>query len=378
MNGDPREFIREVLDNVGDVMFGMDSHTKLVLVALLSGGHVLLEGNPGLGKTELVKAIAGELGIRAGRIQFTPDLMPADITGGGVPTGVPGEFRFERGPIFTNLLLADEINRATPKTQAAMLEAMAEKQVTAMGEIHLLPQPFMVLATQNPIEQQGTYELPEAQRDRFMMKLFIDGPGEEALDRILGKTSDAEKVREERERLMKSEKARRHAADDSEPGQAQIAATAVLLLTLREKAWQGRCDPAVREHVRNLVLASYPGYEPSGARAAELSEQRNNLDQPYGPRLAIALLRAVLGWHLLYGGEEERNGPAVQSLISVVIPVLEHRTLWKWRFLEEVREQGRAGLIAALIDYVWATAPESPDYRSLLDQELVRQGLRHA
>jgi len=158
------------------VFLGQDAVLDQVLAALLAGGHVLLEGKPGLGKTHLVVAIARSVGAEFGRIQFTPDLMPADVTGHTLYDMVKGEFRLRRGPVFTNLLLADEINRAPAKTQAALLEVMQEQQVTIDGESHQLESPFMTFATQNPIEQEGTYPLPEAQLDRFLMKVLIDYP----------------------------------------------------------------------------------------------------------------------------------------------------------------------------------------------------------
>ncbi|MCB0128566.1 MAG: AAA family ATPase, partial [Caldilineaceae bacterium] len=171
----PKEFAGTALTIVQEDMKDLDEVVRLCFVALYTNGHVLLEGNPGLGKTALVRALGDTLGFAKGRIQFTPDLMPADITGTYIPIPRDGlmTLEFRPGPINTSLLLADEINRATPKTQSAMLEAMAEKQVTVLGESRKLPVPFMVLATQNPIDHEGTYTLPEAQSDRFMFKLLM-------------------------------------------------------------------------------------------------------------------------------------------------------------------------------------------------------------
>jgi len=162
-----------------------------LLVAMLAGGHVLLEGLPGLGKTLLVKSLAQGLGLDFARIQFTPDLMPSDVTGTQVidDDGGRRHFRFQRGPIFAGLVLADEINRATPKTQSAMLEAMQEHSVTVAGETHALPDPFHVVATQNPIELEGTFPLPEAQLDRFLFRLDVRSPDSEAMARILDATT---------------------------------------------------------------------------------------------------------------------------------------------------------------------------------------------
>ena len=172
---------------VGSVLVGQDDVVEGVLTALFAGGHVLLEGVPGLGKTLLVRTLGAALGLDFRRIQFTPDLMPADVTGTTVveETEQGRSLVFRRGPVFTQLLLADEINRATPKTQSAMLEAMQERSVTVGGVTHELPAPFMVMATQNPVEQEGTYPLPEAQLDRFLFKLIVPTTGREDLVEIL-------------------------------------------------------------------------------------------------------------------------------------------------------------------------------------------------
>jgi len=171
-----KELSQQIFGELQKVFFGQDHVVRQVLAALLSGGHVLLEGKPGLGKTHLVIALANTFGGEFGRIQFTPDLMPSDVTGFTLFDMKSQTFQMRRGPIFTNLLLGDEINRAPAKTQAALLEVMQEQQVTIDGESIRLDSPFMVLATQNPIEQEGTYPLPEAQLDRFLMKVVIDYP----------------------------------------------------------------------------------------------------------------------------------------------------------------------------------------------------------
>ena len=186
----PFEFAIEVMNTirhrVGRVFLGQASVLDQVLAAFLAGGHVLIEGKPGLGKTHLVLALAQTFGGVFKRIQFTPDLMPSDVTGHTLYDMGAQQFRLRRGPVFTNLLLADEINRAPAKTQAALLEVMQEVQVTIDGESHALPPPFMTLATQNPIEQEGTYPLPEAQLDRFLMKVVIDYPEKHDEEQIVG------------------------------------------------------------------------------------------------------------------------------------------------------------------------------------------------
>ena len=186
---------KRLRDAIGQVILGQNDLVDDLLVAAFARGHVLVEGAPGLGKTRLVRAFADATELSFGRVQFTPDLMPADVTGTTVfMEEAEGDrrFEFQAGPVFHNVLLADEINRATPKTQSALLEAMQEHAVTVSGERHALPEPFMVLATQNPIEMEGTYPLPEAQLDRFLFKLKVDRPDAATLRRVLESTTGEE------------------------------------------------------------------------------------------------------------------------------------------------------------------------------------------
>ena len=187
-----RESYAALRAEIGKVIVGHEAIVEGTLIALFSGGNVLLEGVPGLGKTLLVRTLSEVLDLSFNRIQFTPDLMPADILGTNIVMETPGgrrEFEFQRGPIFAHLILADEINRATPKTQSALLEAMQEHQVTAAGELRKLIEPFFVMATQNPIDQEGTYPLPEAQLDRFFFKLLVGYPSAEELTEVLTRTT---------------------------------------------------------------------------------------------------------------------------------------------------------------------------------------------
>ncbi|MFL6206547.1 MAG: AAA family ATPase [Acidimicrobiales bacterium] len=187
---DPRAAVLAVREQVGKVVVGQEGTLTGLVAALLVGGHVLLEGVPGVAKTQLAKALASSLSLDFARVQFTPDLMPADVLGQLIYTqaggaGAAGEFHFREGPVFTNLLLADEINRTPPKTQAALLEAMEERQVTIEGQARALPDPFIVIATQNPIEYEGTYPLPEAQLDRFLLKLHVGYPSADQEQEVL-------------------------------------------------------------------------------------------------------------------------------------------------------------------------------------------------
>src|SRR5262249_6635266 len=198
-----RETYAGLRNEIGKMIVGHESIVEATLIALFAGGHVLLEGVPGLGKTLLVRTLSEVLELSFNRIQFTPDLMPADILGTNLVMKTPGgrrDFQFQRGPIFAHLILADEINRATPKTQSAMLEAMQEHQVTAGGELRKLVEPFFVMATQNPIDQEGTYPLPEAQLDRFFFKILVGYPSAEELTEVLTRTTSG--VRGEAQRVL--------------------------------------------------------------------------------------------------------------------------------------------------------------------------------
>jgi MoxR-like ATPase len=195
-----RADFRRLRDEIGKVIVGQDEIVEGTLTALIAGGHVLLEGVPGLGKTLLVRTLADALHLTFQRIQFTPDLMPADLIGTNIVLETPEggrRFDFQRGPVFANIVLADEINRATPKTQSALLEAMQEHNVTVAGHTYPLPEPFFVMATQNPLEMEGTYPLPEAQLDRFFFKLLVQYPRFEEVETILDRTTEAARPKAE-------------------------------------------------------------------------------------------------------------------------------------------------------------------------------------
>ena len=295
-----REIASGVEDGLNRVLLGQEELVRGVLVAVLARGHVLLEGLPGLGKTELVKGLAGALGLAWRRVQFTPDLLPGDITGGPVlEEDERGRrtFTFRKGPVFTQLLLADEINRASPKTQSALLEAMAERSVSVLGETHRLPEPFLVVATQNPIELEGTYPLPEAQLDRFLFRLEVPSPPSEALEAILTQRRGG-----------------RPPALDAlvdEAGLAQLfdAVDAVFL------------PRAVARYVARLVEASHP----SSAAAPETV--RGAVRHGGSPRAAIALAEAGRARALLCG----KPNVGFDDVRALALPVLGHRLVLDYR-----------------------------------------------
>lgn len=273
-------------------MVGQRDVIREVLIALVSGGNVLLEGVPGLGKTRLVRTLGRVLDLPFSRIQFTPDLMPADVVGTNlvVQDAQGSRFVFQKGPLFASLVLADEINRATPKTQSALLEAMQEGTVTVAGQTRPLPQPFFVLATQNPLEQEGTYPLPEAQLDRFFFKVQVPYPTMEELREIVNLTgvSDA-------------------------PG-ASKTADAPMLLEMRQVASTVPVASAVQDYALRLVLATHPGGD---------APQVVNQAVRYGasPRAAQVLIRAARVHALM----QHRFNVAYDDVDAVALPALRHR-----------------------------------------------------
>src|SRR5215218_9868932 len=265
---DARERLRAVRSEVAKAVVGQDAAVSGLLVALLCGGHVLMEGVPGVAKTLLVRSLAAALSVRTRRVQFTPDLMPGDITGSMVIDSTRGQLSFREGPVFTNLLLADEINRTPPKTQSALLEAMQEAQVSVDGVSHALPRPFLVAATQNPVEYEGTYPLPEAQLDRFLLKVVLPVP----------------------QRPDELEILRRHASgfDPRRIGDAGVHPVA------------GPADIAAGQAAVTSVQVSpeVVGYIVDIARATRESP---SLSLGVSPRGATALLRAARAWAWLTG-----------------------------------------------------------------------------
>jgi MoxR-like ATPase len=288
------EITLAIEQELGRLMVGQRDLIRLTLMAMIAGGHVLLEGVPGLGKTVLVRSLADVLELDFARVQFTPDLMPADITGTTIVTEDDEgrrRFEFQAGPLFTNLLLADEINRATPKTQSALLEAMQERQVTAGDRTRPLPQPFFVLATQNPIELEGTYPLPEAQLDRFFFKVLVPFPTAEELAEIARRTTGGETIR------------------------LATVATGEDLRTMAELARDVPIASHVMERAVAIVLASHPD------RDGAPDEVRRYVRWGSSPRGLQALVLASRIRALLDG----RFNVALEDLAAVAPAALRHR-----------------------------------------------------
>ncbi|MEM9292954.1 MAG: MoxR family ATPase [Acidobacteriota bacterium] len=285
--------LQELREEVGKVMVGQSYMVDRLLMALIADGHILLEGIPGLAKTTAVKTLAQALHTSFSRISFTPDLLPADLVGTEIYRPASHDFVVKKGPIFTNLLLADEINRAPAKVQSALLEAMQERQVTLSDTTHTLPDPFLVLATQNPIEQEGTYPLPEAQVDRFMLKLKVSYPNKQ----------------EEKEILRRM--ARRHRPEvKAVVGPEDIRA-------MRELADQVHLDPRVEEYIVNVVFATR---EPGAYRLQKLERL---IELGASPRATIYLARAARVQAFLAG----RSYVTPQDVKTIGADVLRHRVL---------------------------------------------------
>ncbi|MFN4159521.1 MAG: AAA family ATPase [Gemmobacter sp.] len=308
--------LAEVRSSIDRRFIGQEKVVDLVLAAILCGGHALLVGLPGLGKTRLVDTLSTVMGLRGNRIQFTPDLMPADILGSEVldtEAGGGRAFRFIEGPIFCQLLLADEINRASPRTQSALLQAMQEREVTIAGQHRPLPAPFHVLATQNPIEQEGTYPLPEAQLDRFLVQVDVDYPDRATERAILIATTGA---------------------DDA---QVHQVLTAEELMAAQRLIRRMPVGDLVVEAILDLVRACRPGEAEGAALAGQLSWGP-------GPRAAQALMLTVRARALLQG----RLAPSVGDVAALARAVLTHRM--SLSFAARARGESLGALIDATVE----------------------------
>ena len=316
--------VRKLQDELARVIVGQESVIEDVLLVMISGGHTLLEWVPGLGKTRLVRALAGALDLSFSRLQFTPDLMPSDITGTRV--AVQDErgqtvLDFQRGPIFANVILADEVNRATPRTQSAMLEAMQERSVTIAGTTHILEEPFFVLATQNPLEMDGTYPLPEAQLDRFLFKLHVDHPSAQELHQILERTTGWEEP--SIERVLGRED----------------------LMELRKIALDVPVAPHVRDYVVRLVQATHPG------RPEAPEEVTRYVRYGASPRGAQAMERTAKVRAVLRG----RFAVAPDDVRAVALPALRHRLIRSFEGEAEGISTDR--IITTLLNHVSEESP---------------------
>ena len=310
---------QRVKSEIGKVIVGNEAIIDGVLVCLLASGHALLEGVPGLGKTLLVRTLSQAVDLKFARVQFTPDLMPADITGTNILIeGASGqkEFKFQPGPVFANIVLADEINRATPKTQSAMLEAMQEHNVTVAGIRHTLQEPFFVLATQNPIEMEGTYPLPEAQLDRFLFKLLVTSPTFEDMSVIVDRTTGT----------------------PAPPIERVIDANTILQMRLLTR--EVPISPSVREFAIKVVLGTHPDSPHAPANVKQFVRFGSS------PRGAQAVVMTAKIRALLAG----RYNVAIEDVATVAMPALRHRLIMNF----EGEAEGIAPdmLVQAILDKI--------------------------
>jgi len=300
-----QEIVRKIIASVESALLGKSETVELAVVTLLAGGHILLEDAPGLGKTSLARALAKTLGCGFTRLQFTPDMLPSDILGGNIYRPGTGEFEFRPGPIFNNVLLADEINRTTPRTQSALLEAMSERQVSIDGTTHALPNPFLVIATQNPFEFEGTYPLPENQLDRFMMCLSIGYPDRKSELEILQRHRDGQPVDSISSVI------------DSDP-----------FVELQRQVQTIVVDDSLSEYMLEII---------------DQTRSNNELTLGVSTRGALTLYRAAQSMAMVAG----RDYVIPDDIKKTVIPVLAHRVVCRGTLREGHRQ--RASQILRLI-----------------------------
>jgi len=282
------ELALQLKREIGKAVIGQQEVIRETLIALIAGGNVLIEGVPGLGKTLLVRALAATFAGQFNRIQFTPDLMPADVTGHTLYDMNSKEFSVRKGPVFTNLLLADEINRAPAKTQSALLEVMQERQVTIEGEAHYVPLPFMTLATQNPLEQEGTYPLPEAQLDRFLLKIYINYPADQEENQMVAAVTNHQ------------------TGDQLDISKVKAIATPETIQAMQALAAEVEADKSVIDYAVRIVRAT---------------RDWQGLSIGAGPRGSISLIRAARAQAMLHA----RDHITPDDIKDIALPVLRHR-----------------------------------------------------
>jgi len=312
---------RRLTSSIEKVIVGHGDIIRAALIALLCKGNLILEGVPGLGKTLLVRTLAASLGLKFSRIQFTPDLMPADIVGTDIITEEAGrrQFTFSRGPVFANVVLADEINRATPKTQSALLEAMEERTVTVGVQTYVLDEPYIVLATQNPIEMEGTYPLPEAQIDRFLLKANVRFPSLEELIAITVRNTEGPGIR-----------------------LPEATATAEDILKAREVVREVPIAEPLREYVARLLLATHPNSAHAPVRI------RDYVEYGASPRAALALIHGAKA-HAFLDGEVNVRRADIRALFHAA---LTHRLVLNFK------GEAEGVSVDELLDDVWQSVPE--------------------
>jgi MoxR-like ATPase len=304
---------KKIIENVSRVIVGKERSIKLLLVGLLADGHVLIEDIPGLGKTLIAKSLARSIGATFKRVQFTPDLLPADITGFNVYNQQAGVFTFQPGPVMTNVLLADEINRTIPRTQSSLLESMEERQVTVDGKTYPLPQPFFVMATQNPIELEGTFPLPEAQLDRFLLRIRLGYPALQEEIAILERFQERDPLRELESVAMPEE-----------------------ISDLQNRRKRIRVARPVREYITSIVSAT------RASKAVRLGAS---------PRGSLGLMRAGQALAAL----EDRDFVLPDDVKSLAIPVLAHRLILKEE--ERLRGETQEHLLEEIVQRIPVPAP---------------------
>lgn len=315
--GSPAEIYDAIQNEASRVLIGNEAILEGITISILTGGHVLLEGVPGVAKTTIANLFARTTGLEFNRIQMTPDLLPADITGSQIYREQSGEFQLNKGPVFTNIIVADEINRATPKTQSALLEAMEERKVSIEGQTLALPQPFIVIATQNPVEMEGVFELPEAQRDRFQLKLTVDLPDRDMEHELLTRFDEDPNLGPDQVEQVIT------------PDDLQAAQTAVEEVHVSD---------GVREYILDIIQST---------------REAGNIEYGASPRATLAFLNAGKARAAIHG----RDYVTPDDIKSLAQQVLIHRLILSTE--AEIEERSKAEIIADLLDSIEAPSAKA-------------------